>query len=292
MKRLLREPLLHFLILGAGIFVLFSTVGDVQDEKSDRIVVSAGKIENLVELWKRTWQRPPTQQELEGLIEDHIKEEVLYREALALGLNQDDTIIRRRLRQKLEFLTDDIVAVDPTEEQLRSYFAEHPDAFRLPARLSFEHVYLNRDRRGKAASKDAAFLLTRLNGGSASVDPAALGDTLMLPGSFDSVSEPELARQFGKDFVKRLAELPIGPWSGPVESGYGLHIVRIRAREQAKVPPFEDVRQVVEREWQTAHRKDATEAFYQELRARYEITVERPDVAVGEDAQKVAEARR
>ncbi len=162
--KLVREPLVHFLLLGLGLFVLFGIVGDSDDAPTGRIEVSAARIAQLNEIFTRTWQRSPTEQELEGLIEDHIREEVYYREALAMGLDRDDTIVRRRLRQKLEFFTDDLVAaVDPTEEQLEAYLSEHADAFRVPAQLSFRQIYFNRDRRGKQATHDAESLLKRLN---------------------------------------------------------------------------------------------------------------------------------
>lgn len=291
--KLLREPLVHFLVLGAGLFLLFNAVDDSEGDRSDRIVVTSGQIERLAEGWARTWQRPPTPEELEGLIQDHIREEIYYREALAMGLDRDDTIVRRRLRQKLEFLTDDIVAaVNPTEEQLRSYFAEHVEAFRVPSRLSFEHVYLNLDRRGDAASRDAELLLSRLNAGSTNVEPAALGDPFLLPGTFEMVSEFEVAKQFGAGFAARLAGLPVGRWAGPVESGYGLHVVWIREREESEDPLFEDVREAVEREWEAAHREEASEAFYRSLRGRYTVTVERDGTADEGEVSEVAEARR
>ena len=128
----LREPLAHFFVLGAGIFLLAALVGESDESRPDQIVVSAGQIDRLVETWQRTWQRPPTQAELEGLVEDHIREEILYREAIAMGLDRDDTIIRRRLRQKMEFLPQDLVEqVEPTNAELLTYLRENADAFQV-----------------------------------------------------------------------------------------------------------------------------------------------------------------
>ena len=291
--KLLREPLVHFLLLGAGLFMLFSVVGDSSGTGSNSIVVSTGQVGQLVEIWTRTWQRPPTKEELEGLIEDHIREEVYYREAMAMGLDRDDTIVRRRMRQKLEFLTDDLVAAfDPTEEQLEAYFNEHPDDFRVPSRLSFQQIYFNRDRRGEQAMRDAESLLTRLDGASSDVDTAALGDSLMLPGDYDLVSEDEVARRLGNEFAAALAELQVGRWSGPVESGYGLHLVLIRERQPAFLPALAEVREEVEREWKVARRKEVAEAFYQGLRERYSVIVERESAAGESGARDVAEAGR
>ena len=273
--KLLREPLFHFLILGAGLFALFGLVGDSEESRTGRIVVTVGQIQRLTEGWARTWQRPPTQQELNGLVEDFIREEVFYREALAMGLDRDDMIVRRRLRQKLEFLTDDIVStVEPTEEQLRDHLAENAEQFRVDSSLSFDHVYFNRDRRGDAVTRDAEELLSRLETATSDVDLAALGDPLLLPGEYQQASLSEIAGRFGREFAVQLAELPVGRWVGPVESGYGLHLVLIRERIPGEAPAFEDVREAVEREWGAARRKAAAETFYQGLRERYSVVVE------------------
>lgn len=273
--RLLREPLFHFLVLGAGLFVLFGLVGNPDKAPADEIVVTSGQIEWLVEGWTRTWQRPPTAQELDGLVEDFIHEEVFYREALALGLDRDDTIVRRRLRQKLEFLAEDLVAaLDPTEEQLQDYLTEHAAQFRVESSLSFVHVYFNRDRRGEAAHGDAETLLARLETAGADVDLTVLGDPLLLPGEYQQASLSEIGGRFGHEFAARLDELPVGRWVGPIESGYGLHLVLIHERNAGKAPVFEEVRQAVEREWRTENRKKTSEAFYQGLRERYSIVVE------------------
>ena len=293
MTKLVREPLVHFLLLGAGLFLLFSMVGDSNDAPTDRIVVSTGQITQLTETFARTWQRPPTEKELDGLIENHIREEVYYREALAMSLDRDDTIVRRRLRQKLEFITNDLVAaVDPTEEQLQAYLEEHADAFRTPARLSFRQIYFSRERRGEQATSDAESLLARLNGASSEIDTTVLGDSLMLPGDYELISEVEVARQLGAGFAAVLSELPVGRWSGPVESGFGLHLVLIREQRPGSDPALAEAREVVEREWRNASREESNETFYRVLRDRYEVSVERPQAAAGEGEAKLAETRR
>ncbi len=293
MTKLLREPLVHFLVLGSGLFLLFSMVGDSDDAPNGRIVVSTARVAQLTEIFKRTWQRPPTAEEMEGLIQEHIREEVYYREALAMGLDRDDTIVRRRLRQKLEFFTDDLMAaVDPTEEQLQAYLDENGDAFRIPVRSAFRQIYFNRDRRGKQATHDAESLLARLNGASSEVDTAGFGDSLMLPGDYDLVSEVEVAYRLGSEFAAALADLPVGRWSGPVESGFGLHLVLIRERQPGSLPALADVRETVEREWRNVRREEANEAFYRGLRDRYEVSVERPEDGDGEGDSKLAETRR
>ena len=273
--KLIREPLVHFLVLGMGLFLLFGIVGESNDGPTDRIEVSAARVAQMKEIFTRTWQRPPTEKELEGLIEDHIREEIYYREALAMGLDRDDTIVRRRLRQKLEFVTDDIVdAIDPTEEQLAAYFNENADAFRVPARVSFRHIYFNQDRRGSQAMQNAESLLTRLNESDPGIDTAGLGDTLMLPGNYGLVSEDEIARGFGNEFAARLTDLPSGRWSGPVKSAFGLHLVFIKERVAGSLPALAEIRDVVDREWRNARREKTAEAFYSSLRERYIVGIE------------------
>ncbi len=292
--KLLKEPLLQFLALGAGLFLLYGLVDDSGGHSPDTIVVTAGQTERLAEGFRRTWQRPPTREELDGLVEEHIKEEVYYREALAMGLDRDDTIVRRRLRQKLEFLADDIGdAIDPTDAELASYLEAHPDDFRIAAHVSFDQVYLSRDRRGPAAERDAANLLARLQ--ASAVTPgelASLGDGFLLPLSYERVSEDEILSRFGNEFTAGLVELPVGGWAGPVESGFGLHLVRINERLASVSPALNDIRQLVEREWRNARRRETSEAFYQSLRGRYAIEIESP-TATGEDSgAEVAEVRR
>ena len=166
LRKILREPLLHFGVLGAGLFLLFGLIGEPADQRSDSIVITEAKIENLAELFERTWRRPPTPAELDGLIEDHIKEEIFYREALALGLDRDDTVIRRQLRLKMQFISEDFAPqTEPTEDELRAFLAEHADRFRSPSRISFTQVYLSPDRRGEDAWSDAERLLVALSGG-------------------------------------------------------------------------------------------------------------------------------
>ena len=226
--KLLREPLVHFFLLGAGIFLLSALVSESGENRPGEIVVTPGQVERLAETWQRTWQRPPTRAELEGLVEEHIREEILYREAIAMGLDRDDTIIRRRLRQKMEFLPQDLVErAEPTEAELRSYLREHAEAFQVEPRVSFQQVYLDLEHRGAAAEADARKLLTDLNDHSEPVEPAVFGDRILVPHDFRSLSESEVARMFGQEFTSQLSKVEPGGWTGPVISGYGLHLVRV-----------------------------------------------------------------
>ncbi len=274
---LLREPLVHFLVLGAGIFLLAALVGESEDPL-DEIVVSAGQIERLVETWQRTWQRPPTQTELEGLVEDHIREEILYREAIALGLDRDDTIIRRRLRQKMEFLPQDLVEqIEPTDAELRTYLRENADAYQIEPRVTFQQIYLNRERRGANAEDDARRLLADLQSNDGPVEPLALSDPILVPHELESLSESEVARLFGQEFASSVVQIEAGGWTGPVNSGYGLHLVRVQERSPARMPEFSEVREAVKREWLFMRRQEMDDQFFSSLRERYTIEIQLAD---------------
>jgi hypothetical protein len=210
MRKLLREPLAHFLLLGAALFGIYALVGDRASDRSGEIVVTRGQVEQLVLGFSRTWQRPPTQQELKGLVEDYIREEVLYREAVAMGLDRDDTIVRRRMRQKLEFLTEDGAsqAAPPTEAELEAYLQQHADHFREQPRLSFEHILFSRQRRGKSAEADARATLARLKGRSGSaIDTEGLGDAFLLPFHYQRSSTEEITQLFERASGSRWPRL-------------------------------------------------------------------------------------
>jgi len=278
--KLLHEPLVHFLLLGAMLFGVFALVGDRGSARASQIVVTPGHLEHLTVSFTRTWQRPPTAQELTELIEDYIREEVLYREAVAMGLDRDDTIVRRRLRQKLEFLAEATVeTVTPSDAELQTFLQQHADAFRVEPRLTFQHVYLSRNRHGDATDTAARELLVQLSTGDAATDTAALGDPFLLSPDFALSSRSEIARLFGDAFAAQLQDLEPGRWAGPIESGYGLHLVYVRERVDSRVPALEEVRQAVQREWFAARRKAMNEQFYQRLRARYTVIVEQPQAA-------------
>lgn len=278
MRALIREPLIQFLVLGAGIFVLFLYVGDRAEIEPDEILVSAGQIERLSQIFRKTRLRPPTQQELEGLIDEHIREEVFYREAKLLGLDRDNAVIRRHLRQRMEFLSEDIaLQTDPTEGELAQFLADHPQSFRVDPQVSFRHIYFSRDDRGELARADAERALAALEG-SASVSAwRDLGDTLPLPSELSLESQPYIANMFGSSFANAVAQLEPGRWQGPVESGFGLHLVYVIDRVAARAPALDEIRDAVVREWRESRRLETNEAFYQGLRTRYSVVVEKPE---------------
>jgi hypothetical protein len=273
--RILREPLLHFFAIGAGLFGLFAVLrGPVAGDPA-RIHVDRARIAQLAGGFERTWQRPPTREELAGLVDDFVREEILYREAIALGLDRDDLIVRRRMRQKIEFLSADVAPVaEPDDAALARHLDRHADAYRIEPRVSLRQVLLSRDRRGDAAPADAQALLARL---AADPDAEALGDPSLLPASLPLVPLRDVAREFGEGFAAAVAQLEPGRWSGPVESSFGLHLVFVEAREAGRAPALAEVRDAVRSDWIAARRSEADEAFYRGLRERYEVTIDRLD---------------
>jgi hypothetical protein len=286
MRRLLKEPLLHFLLLGAALFVAFSLLSGRDRPGDEAIVVSAGKIEHLAALFARTWQRPATRVELEGLIRDYVREEAAYREGMAVGLDRNDTIIRRRIRQKLEFVAEDLASqIAPSEEELAAYLTANPDRFRVDPRLTFRQIYLDPKERRDSVEMDARELLITLNGDPA-VDARTLGDALLLEHGYADVSQRDVANLFGHRFAAAVADLEPGAWRGPIESGYGVHLVFVEERSGSRLPDLDEIRAQVEREWANARRMETTERFYTDLVDRYEVVIEWPEGATtGEDAR-------
>ena len=267
-RTVMREPLLHFLLAGAGLFLLFNYVSEPKMTGDDQIIVTSGQIEHLVTLFVKTRVRPPSDAELRGLIDNYILEEVLYREATAIGLDQDDTIIRRRLKQKMEFLVDDFSATEPTDEELQQFLDADPDRFQTDARISFEQVYFI-----DSSMEAADAMLVALQKDEPVKTDNALASGL-LPGHFEDASEASITSQFGASFKDNLFALEPGPWTGPVESPFGLHLIRIDQIVEARVPALAEIRSVVKRDWLADRRNKARQVLFDELRAKYTITIE------------------
>lgn len=286
---------MHFLVAGTLLFVLYGYLGDKAEINEARITVTSAQIERLKEAWKKQWRRPPTKQELQNLIETFIEEEVLYREALAMGLETDDTIIRRRLAQKMRFLIQDIAdQAQPREDELTVFYEANREQYRLPARVSFTHVYFSPDRRGAVVVKDAQDELEKLKARGAERAPDR-GDPFMLHHDYVEISRPEAARLFGKTFADDLFGLKPGPWQGPIRSGYGVHIVRVLDSVPSRLPDFAEVEERVRQAYMDTQRRKINEAAIRELKARYGIAVDKKAVmprhqkasslALSEDAQ-------
>lgn len=286
MKPLLREPLLHFLVLGAALFGLFGMLGKKDAEAPTKMLVSASRVAVLADRFARTWRRPPTERELQGLVEDYIRDEIFYREGRAAGLDRDDFVIRRRVRQKMEFLAEDMAAAEPSDEQLAAYLASNPGQFRTEDRLTFHHVFLSATRRGNNAleddAKQVAALLVRTN----AVDAAAIGDPFLLGEEFREMPRSDIARTFGQEFAEQLSAVAPGRWQGPIRSSFGAHFVFVDERLKGTLPRLDAVREAVRREWQNARQVEAEHKLYLALRERYQIVVEMPpDAAASETAR-------
>lgn len=271
MNRLLREPLLQFIILAALLFGLNALFTKETLETPAKIVVTTGQIDNLAQTFAKVWQRAPSPDELRGLIEDYIRDEVYYREGKALGVDSDDIVIRRRIRQKMEFFAEDVAAAEPTDQDLEAYLADHPQSFRSEPTVSFRQVFLSASREGAldADAEKVAAELTRPD-----IDPKMLGDGFLLGAEFDARARSVIVNDFGERFADKVFSVPAGSWQGPFVSPFGLHFVLVNARSEGGARPFAEVRDAVAREWANARRIEKLEEFYSTLRTRYEVVVE------------------
>jgi hypothetical protein len=269
--------LVHFLLIGAVVYLLYEWFTEpVTEEAQNTIVISAGDIEWLQTTWEKRWNRPPTPEELDGMIQAHIKETVLYREALSMGLDKNDTVIRRRLGQKLEFLCQDLANLNPpSDDELRAYFTANTERYQEPAVITVTQVFIDPDKRGEKTLKDARQILAQLNKrGPPTEDIEDVGDRLMLQRYYPQRSESEMAKLFGDEFAQEIFGLAPGQWHGPVESGYGVHLVYVHARREPPPPAYEDVQERVRQDWEDAKRRELNERYYAGLLTRYEVIVE------------------
>jgi hypothetical protein len=285
-KRFFHEPLLHFALLGALVFAAHGFINREPAADAQRIVVSPGQIEHLFTTFARTWQRPPSGVEMKALVDQYVREEVLSREATKLGLDKNDTVIRRRLQQKMEFIAEDFAAADPTEADLAAYLAQHPDAFRQDQRLTFRQVYLSPDKRGDQLDADVTNLLASLRAAGAQADISELGDPTLLERAFHNESQRRVDASFGAEFSTRLASLPLGEWTGPVHSGFGTHVVLVEQRTEGRSATLDEVRPQVRREWENARRLEANTRFLENLLEQYDVRIEWPQEQPANTAQR------
>ncbi len=291
MKRLLREPLLHFLLIGAGLFALFHYMRPHRDTSptSRQIQFSLDELSQLALLFQSQWRREPTVDELDHLVENKVQQEVLYREALTMGLDKGDEIVKRRMAQKMQFLAEDVAAVrEPTTEQLKNWFTNNSQKFAIPARFSFRHLYFSTDRRGEHARDDAAKALAQLTGQPEDSKLAAsLADPFMFQDYYRDRAQEYLGKEFGPRFAESVEKLTPGSWQGPVESGYGWHLVFVDTVIPARTPTLEEVESDVKTAWLSQQKAQAWEKAYKEIRAKYMVLLP----VVPEKTQQEAEAR-
>ena len=281
MKKLIREPLLHFLLIGAGMFLVFGLKGNPtaltsgqSGSAATKIVVTQGDIDQLIAVFGTTRQRTPTKEELQGLVEDFVRNEIYYREAIAIGLDRDDAVMKQRMRMRMEFIMEDVTSrLEPTDEDLKAFMKKYPENYLIDPQLSFRQVYVNYDKRGKNAESDARQILVQLNAGA---DPDSVGDPFLLESEIKLSPLWDISKQFGEPFSKSLLELKQGRWEGPVRSGYGIHLVFVKKRVGGRLPELKEVREALKRDWTYERQKELKDAAYAKIRERYTVTVEGP----------------
>ena len=276
-RRWSHEPLLHFVLIGAGLFLILQTFSPHAGASatSNEIVVSEDDLRRLIAAWTTQRGGPPAPAQLEALVDQDVREEVLAREAVALGLDRDDPIIQRRLAQKMDFLAADVAALqDPGEAELREWYQSNSTRFAMPPRVSFHHLYFSSDR-GARARDDAAAALDHIASDDGSPQPIA--DPFMFRDYYGERTPEQMAREFGPEFAKALFQLEPGAWSGPVQSGYGWHLVHVDALQPGHVPAFEEVASDVRQSWLENEQQLLRDKAYEAMRSRYKITL--PDVS-------------
>lgn len=284
--RLLREPLLQFLALGAALFAIYGFVGKRAANAPEKIIVSASQVTNLGDAFVRTWRRPPNEEELRGLIDDYIRDEVFYREGRAAGLDRDDVIIRRRVRQKMEFLANEMSVPEPSEAELAAYLASNSERFRAEDQLTFRQLFLSATRRAETIDRDSKQLADALARADEGVDATGIADVFLLGEEFRAVSPSKITSIFGESFAKQLSATEKDRWQGPISSSFGQHFVFISERAPGNLPPLDAIRRVVLREWENARRLETEQKLYASLRSRYEIVVEQPKARAAEAASQ------
>ena len=270
----LKEPLLHFAVLGIGLFALYGLTSNDAGASAEEIVVDAPRIAALAEQFGRTWGRPPTTTELDGLIDSYVRDEVLYREGLALGLDRDDSVIRSRIRLKMEVLGDG-PETQVSDADLQAWLDTNADRYASPARYDLRQVFFDPERRGARLTADIDAALRGLEGAPTAAF-TEFSDSTLLPAELIDVTRADVAAQFGEELGAELADAPLGRWFGPAKSAYGVHLVRVELREAPKAVTLADVRDAVERDVQYARSEAANDALYERLRARYTVRIEEP----------------
>jgi hypothetical protein len=268
-RRLLREPLVHFLGLGLLLFLLYGWLHGGVLRRPEEIVVSRGQLQSLQMQFEGVWQRAPTPKELQGLVDSWVREEVLYREGLAAGLDRDDPIVRRRVGQKIEFLVDVAPPAALTDAELQAWLDAHADRYAIEPRFSLRQVYFDPAQHGRALDAAVAAALQALRSGK-----AVAGDSTLLPATLDDAAASDIERQFGAEFAAALKDQSVGRWQGPLKSAFGLHLVEVSASAAARPATLAEVRSAVERDLSEARIDEAKKAYFEKLRAKYTVRVE------------------
>jgi hypothetical protein len=269
MRRWLREPLLHFFVLGVALFALYSWLHRGVLATPNEIFVSRGQVSSLQAQFERVWQRPATAVEIQHLVDNWVREEIFYREGLAMGLDRDDPVVRRRVGQKIQFIIESVAPAAPTTAELLAWLEAHAADYAIEPVYSLRQVYFDPQRHGASLERDIA--RARRDLASGANNP---GDNTLLPLEMQEAPRSEVERAFGAEFASALKDLPVASWQGPVQSGFGLHLVLLSGKKVGQVPPLEQVRAEVERDLLKVRAEQANEAVYEKLRANYRVLVE------------------
>src|SRR5271165_2072104 len=247
-------------------------------ESSRQIKLSLDELAQMDMYFESQWHRQPTAAEFQAMVEDKVREEVLYREALAMGLDKDDTIVKRRMAQKMQFLAEDVAAAhEPSSAELKAWFDKNQDKLALPSLISFRHIYFSPDSRGQNAQVDAAQALTKLAGQPADSKVAtSMGDRFMFQDYYGDRAPDAIAKEFGPPFAVAVEKLKPGSWQGPIESGYGWHLVFVTTVIPGRVPAFEEIESDVKTAWLGEQKRQAWEKAYAEMRAKYTVLLPAP----------------
>ena len=269
------RTLVHLLAFGllTALVFLIAKGPPIDSQDMTRVVFTPADAAQVNAKFERTWSRPPSAVELQKAFEHYVRSEVLYREALARGLDRNDPVVRMSMVRKITMLgTAQAQAAESTDKELKAYFELRAERYRVPASLSLTQVYLNPDKRGASVGEDASQLLAKLSEEEARIeDFSEFGDPIMLPNAVTGTSEDELARTFGEAFREAVVSLPVGQWQGPVESGFGLHLVKITGREDSRIPEWVEVRDRIATDLLYEERKAAEDQFYAEVLPRYQV---------------------
>ncbi len=275
LQRFLREPLLHFIVIGGLFFLIYTAINDISQNPTDTIFITPERISQIATEFNRVWNRMPTAEELDNLIKEEVRSEVYYRDALALGLDKNDALVRRRLRQKMEFLTDTgIYLKEPSAGELETFFAANEHAYRSEPRLAFEQIYLGESPPEDTVSQTLKILLSE-----PTIDLFTLGQRTLLPAQLKLSPPDAIDSVFGEGFYRQIAELAPGEWVGPVTSVYGVHLIRTLDGRPARLPPLEEVRDSVLKDWKSAKARENREQDYTKRRSRYIVEILRSENA-------------
>jgi peptidyl-prolyl cis-trans isomerase C len=295
MKRLVREPLIHFLLIGAGLFAAFHYFQPARSAapSSKQILLSPDELAQLAVLFQSQWKRDPTPDEFGLMVEQKVQSEVLYREALAMGLDKNDEIVKRRMALKMQFLAEDVAAArEPGTGELKAWYARNSEKFAMPKRLSFRHLYFSPDRRGTSAQADAAKVLAQLAGQPEGVKLAESSvDPFMFQEYYRDRAPDYLGKEFGPQFAVAVEQLKPGSWQGPIQSGFGWHLVFVDTMIPGRVPEFEEIENDVKSAWLAEQKALSWEKAYKEMRTKYTVLLPAPPASTNAVAPPTSSAR-